>query len=294
MESVEASFLGSIKTFLELIRVRNAALSFVGVYLGALLTAATTSHPTIDTAVFYAALSAALIMGAGNVLNDYYDHEIDRINRPKRPIPSGRITRPDALMLAIAMFLIGLGLAKSISTLCLVIVVGNTIILVLYGLYGKTLLGISNFAVAYLVSSLFLYGAAAAESASPVPEISRLTLIITLVVASFFSTLSREIIKDVEDREGDMKKYSQTIPIHYGVKWAKRIAETSTLTAVIVGFAPLFIAPQTFNTTAYLPFTLLAAAVFAAAHTMHETLTQRMLVLGQAISMLAFYAGALL
>src|SRR5512134_3558310 len=44
------------------------------------------------------ALLAALVTGAGNILNDCFDLRVDRINKPRRPLPSGRITRRAAVV----------------------------------------------------------------------------------------------------------------------------------------------------------------------------------------------------
>ncbi|NMB78739.1 MAG: UbiA family prenyltransferase, partial [Methanomicrobiales archaeon] len=46
-----------------------------------------------------------LVTAAGNVINDYFDVEIDRVNRPDRPIPSGLVTLSAARAFAVILFL---------------------------------------------------------------------------------------------------------------------------------------------------------------------------------------------
>ncbi|HHQ45229.1 MAG TPA: hypothetical protein ENN13_03725, partial [Candidatus Altiarchaeales archaeon] len=98
-------------TMLGLTRPRNMLMAFIGVFTGAVLY--TQDYNLLM--LFAAALSASLILAGGNGMNDYFDFEIDRVNKPERPIPSGRITRSDAMMLSIVFFLSGLGLAKAVN-----------------------------------------------------------------------------------------------------------------------------------------------------------------------------------
>ena len=52
-------------------------------------------------------LAAVLVTGAGNAINDYYDAAIDAVNRPERPIPSGRVSERGAARYAAVLFLAG-------------------------------------------------------------------------------------------------------------------------------------------------------------------------------------------
>src|SRR5512137_2479864 len=74
-------------------------------------------------------LAVFLITGAGNAVNDYFDREIDAINRPNRPVPSGRITPPAALQLSIALFFSGCVLAGVVNEQCLAIAAVNSALL---------------------------------------------------------------------------------------------------------------------------------------------------------------------
>src|SRR5512136_2649802 len=90
------------------------------------------------------------ITAGGNVFNDLRDLEIDRINRPLRPLPSGKVTPRAAGVLAAALFSAGLILTLPAGLPCVVIAVANSLLLILYArsLKGTALWG--NVAVSYL------------------------------------------------------------------------------------------------------------------------------------------------
>ena len=103
-----------------------------------------------------------MITGAGNVVNDYYDREIDAVNRPKRPIPSGRISPKSALNYSLILFAAGCLLAALVNQLCLLVAAFNSAILFFYARNLKTTPLAGNLCVAYLTGSTFLFGGATA------------------------------------------------------------------------------------------------------------------------------------
>ena len=88
-----------IRDLIELSRPLNGLLAFVSVWIGAYMSGGSISIQ----ATFLVATAAVLALSAGNSLNDYCDVEIDRINKPERPIPSGRISRRQALLFSILL-----------------------------------------------------------------------------------------------------------------------------------------------------------------------------------------------
>jgi geranylgeranylglycerol-phosphate geranylgeranyltransferase len=274
-----------------MMRLRNCTMSFLSVILGASLI-----NPalTMDFRIILAAFSAFIVTGAGNIINDYFDYEIDKINRPKRPLPSNRIRRSDALMLSVALFFIGLGIANYINIYCLGLALVNSLILIIYGRYSKTLYLWSNLMVAFLVASIFIYGAFATltgyKAIGQIP-LDRIILLAILATSSFFSTLAREITKDIEDMEGDIKKYSKTIPIRHGPRTAKAWATTFLYLAILIGFTPLLITTPIFNKITYAITILIADAVFLYSLRAHPALSQRIMVAGMMISLIAFFIG---
>jgi geranylgeranylglycerol-phosphate geranylgeranyltransferase len=189
--------------YLTLMRPVNAFMSVIAVIIGGLLVAAT--NPTLLSNTYPLILAMAsvfLITGAGNAINDYLDVESDKVNKPKRPIPAGRITRRKALIFSIIVFAIGILLAFLINWACILIAIVNSILLIIYSysLQDRVLLG--NVVVGYMVGSTFLFGGAA---------FGNLLLPGLLMLLAGLSTVTREIVKDLEDMEGDRKNFMKKI-----------------------------------------------------------------------------------
>jgi len=181
-------------------------------------------------AIWPAALITALVTGAGNVINDWYDHDIDRTNKPRRPLPSGRISRQAAIrfyallcvVVTVASFLV---LPLTVA----VIVVLWQLALYLYAARLKRSFVGGNLLVASITSSAFLAGAllAGRPGASVVP-----------MAIAFVFVFSRELVKGAEDVEGDREAGVRTVAVVLGVERAVMLAVT-----LMVGLALLLPLP---------------------------------------------------
>lgn len=288
-ETGKARLIRSVRVLARIIRLRNALITFFGVLVGATLVDTVEVIP-MNSDVMMAGLAAFLIVGGGNTLNDFFDYEIDKTNRPDRPIPSGMISRSDSLMLSATLFLVGLGLAKSINRYALIIAITNTLILILYAKFSKRLLLISNLSISYLVASIFLFGAVSVSSDIN-GNTGSIHLATVLFACAFLMTFTREIVKDIEDFEGDRRAYSRTLPIVLGISNAKRIAIVFGLTAVVLSLVPLVHSYQTINESIYGIIIGLADVIFVAALTMYAPLSQKVMVLGMLLSLFGFFFG---
>jgi geranylgeranylglycerol-phosphate geranylgeranyltransferase len=175
----------------------------------------------------------ALVTAAGNVINDFFDAEIDAINRPDRPIPSGAVTRTAARGFAVTLFLAGILVSFFTNPLCIGIAVVNSLILIAYGGKLKRTPLLGNITVAYLSASIFLFGGA-------LNGWNGLVHILPLAVITFFAMLSRELVKDAEDVEGDKAGDADTVPIRIGIKKTSYLALISAVLAVAASFIPYF------------------------------------------------------
>ncbi|MFH1788465.1 MAG: UbiA family prenyltransferase [Candidatus Altiarchaeota archaeon] len=285
----ENKTLNIILVILKLVRIRNCLIAFFGVLVGALLVAQNPQYMGAKT--YIAALTAAVITAGGNALNDYFDHTIDKTNKPDRPIPSGKIPRSDALMLAAGLLLIGMGLAKTVNEYCLVIAAANTIILIAYAAYSKKMLFVANLGVSYLVASVFIFGAFSTIDAASTLNLEKIKLASVITVCAFFMTLAREIIKDVEDMDGDRKMYSKTLPLVYGAKKAKNTAILFAVIAILVSTTPIALSFPNLNLRIYGTIVGVADLIFLSALTMFPSLSQRMMIIGMILSLAAFFFG---
>ncbi len=188
-----------MNAWVEILRPANCLMTALAVLVGMLLVVTKLSAAFSLPVVLLAAAAAFLIAGAGNAVNDYVDVEADRVNRPKRPIPSGRLSRGGALNYSIALFAVGIFLAVAIFQFTglwwpAAIAAANSALLVLYAFRLKDSLLIGNIVVSYLVGSSFLFGGAAAGD---------LLLPLLLLLLAALANLGREIAKTLEDLEGD-------------------------------------------------------------------------------------------
>jgi len=175
----------------------------------------------------------ALITAAGNVINDFFDAEIDAINRPDRPIPSGAVSRGDARRFAVTLFLAGILVSFFTNSLCIGIAIFNTLLLIAYAAKLKSTPLIGNIVVAYISASIFLFGGA-------LNGLDGLIRIIPIAAITFFAMLSRELLKDAEDVEGDRAGGADTVPIRIGIKKTSEFALITTVLAVAASFIPYF------------------------------------------------------
>ncbi len=179
------------------------------------------------------------IAGSGMIINDVYDVEIDKINRPERPIPSGSVSLTQAKVL----FFLTLGIGVMISiihSLIFSLGVVNIILAIffgfigwLYSAWGKKQGFIGNIIVSISFSIGLIYGAVLNSLAIPI-------YIYFFFLTSFFLLLSREIIKGCEDIEGDKTKGVKTLAIKLGTKKAIIFSLLFEILAVIFFILPLF------------------------------------------------------
>lgn len=177
-------------------------------------------------------VSVMLINGAGNVINDIMDLEIDRINRPKRPLPSGGLSLAQAWVYTVVLFATGIILAAfiNLSSLFIAAIIALPL-LVGYSLLFKRLALIGNLVVSLMLGMAFIYVGAA---------LGRIPDMLTIAGLAFGFTLIREIVKDLEDMEGDRQEGARTLPLVWGEK--KTLLFT---VALILLFSLLDLLPHT-------------------------------------------------
>lgn len=192
-----------------LLRPLNVAMILVGVALGGVLSGGVGAVQGVAAArLLRAALSAAMIGAAANALNDVFDLEIDRVNRPERPLPSGLVSVGAARGLAGVGTAGGLVLAATLSTTHLTLALGVVGMLLVYNAALKRVALAGNAVVALVIGTALLYGGWAVGPPGP-----------ALIGAAFafLTTLAREIVKDIEDVAGDAAAGARTLPLVLGV-----------------------------------------------------------------------------
>ena len=265
---------------LELTRPVNVIAASVLTFIGAFVAGGVAGEPV---AVLAAVAATGLAVGAGNAINDYFDREIDRINQPERAIPRGAVSPRGALVFSVVLFLGAVALAVTLPRLAIGIATVNLLALVAYTEVFKGLPGVGNALVAYLVGSTFLFGAAAIGG--------RIGPAIVLFVLAAIATLTREIIKDVEDLEGDREEGLETLPIAIGERRALVVA--AVLLVAAVAASPIPYLREEFGVAYLLVVAPADAIMLVAAYESFENPTagQSHLKYGMFLAALAFIVG---
>ncbi len=219
--------------YLRLMRPINCLMMGFAVIVGATLANSNAFVSYLPNLV-YGFLTGFLLTAASMVINDYYDREIDAINEPSRPIPSGLIKPKEALTFAILLTLLGLTASLLTSTNAVAPCFATALIFWLisasYVTVGKQTGLLGNLLVSACVSAPFFYGSLAVAN-----EVKGNIWIFVSMV--FLSNTGREITKGIVDMEGDKARNVKTVAVRHGERTAALAASVLYLLAVM--FTPL-------------------------------------------------------
>jgi geranylgeranylglycerol-phosphate geranylgeranyltransferase len=183
---------------------------------------------------------------AGLYLADYYDKTLDAIQKPHRPIPSGRISSREALIVGASYAIIGLGLTLLLPLINIVLVfIAGTLVLC-YAKYTKAKGLLGNFNRGAMTVITYLFGVFSIDTTSAIP-----VSLLMLSLVFFFHDTNSNIIGAIRDVHGDKTGGYATTPVKYGIRLTLIISVTLTimyllLTAGIISFFPLVLYPTYF------------------------------------------------
>ncbi len=184
----------------------------------------------------WAVALTAVVAGLGNMINDYFDAAIDRVNKPHRPIPSGRLSRRYVREAYAA------GTAAATVLMPFVLPTGLFVfmavwegLLFFYAAKGKRMLLIGNVLVGAVCASAFVVGAAVAGAWSAVAF---------PFCFAFAFVLAREFIKGAEDVEGDRPAGAATLAVRFGTEkageWGSALLFVCVLAAPVPALAEYY------------------------------------------------------
>ena len=221
--------MSKIGGYLRLIRPVNCVMMGFAVIVGAILADSSIgSNSWLGLA--YGFVTGFMLTGAAMIINDYYDRQIDAINEPKRPIPSGVVKPKEALLYAAILTVVGFATASLTSALCFATAVVAWAIFVAYTTVGKRSGLPGNFLVSACVTIPFVYGLAIVAQV-------RLNVLL-LASMAFLSNTGREITKGVTDVMGDKAANVKTLAVRYGEKRAARAAVSFYILAILLSPIP--------------------------------------------------------
>jgi len=209
-----------IRGYIQIIRPLNLGILFVAVFLGGFVSGKISPLQKL----LLACLSATLIGAGGNAINDVFDVEIDKINKPSRPLPQGLLSLPQAIAYSIFLFLLGFFLSVWIHVYAMGIAWLCSCLLFLYSWKLKQTVLWGNLTVAFLGGMAFLYGGLA---------VGNIRTSLWIALFAFLFHWAREIMKDIEDIPGDKALDVHTLPIRYGILTA--IVWITGILVVLIG-----------------------------------------------------------
>ena len=165
-------------------------------------------------------LAALLVAAAGYIINDYYDVKIDAINRPDRLVVGRVLRRRKAMLAHLLLSAAGVGLAGWLHPVLGAVTLGTAFLLWGYSARFKGVALVGNVSIATLTAALVLLPDLQWQLARH-PATS---VVWPYALAAFLLTLVREIVKDVEDMQGDAQHGCHTLPLVWGVASSKWVA----------------------------------------------------------------------
>lgn len=221
------SFGKSSFALMRIARIGNVCMIAAGVFLGAFLVQGA-SFDWYNSSLLKAVAALSLLGAAGYVMNDLLDAQIDQINRPDRPLPSGELNIQTAWIMLVGLTSGAIGFSLTLPLPQQKVFLSILILLVAYNLKLSKWPLVGNLCISVIVAGALLYGALPTEF-NP-----------ALWTGAFFAftcTLAREIVKDVEDITGDQAGGAFTLPVLIGVdasvRWVQAISVLIVLSSVL-------------------------------------------------------------
>lgn len=255
----------------------------LGVLLAALICAGPELLPDYAAEI---ALSMGVVMlftGAGNALNDYFDREVDKVAHPERPIPMGRVSPKSALALSAVLFSLAVVTSGFVNLWSVLMVVTSVVFMVAYETLLKAEGLAGNLVISWLTGALFLFGGA---------SVQRMDVAWTLAALASLATLGREIVKDVQDVDGDRGSRT-TLPMRVGTRKAGIVASAAFAGAIALSPVPYILGQLS---VWYVLVVAIADGMFiycAAIHFSDPRKGQRMAKLAMLVALTAFLLGGI-
>ncbi len=268
---------------LKALRPLNGLMAAIAVLIGIMLAGSLNLAEFIPE-IALAMLSVFIITGAGMIVNDYFDFEIDKINKPKKHRKMMKFSKSSWVSYAIILFSIGISLTFFINALTSAIAIVNSFLLIVYSWKLKKTPLIGSFAVSFLVASTFLFGGAV---------MNNLSVTMFLALLAFLSNTGREITKDIEDIKGDSSANAKTLPLFMGKEVSSWISAAFIVSAILLSPFPFFLNLLNIN---YLYIVIAADIIFSFSCFMifiSPEKAQKLMKIAMIVSLAAFIAGAI-
>jgi len=227
------------KDAIEIARPINCLMGALTVVIGLLNTRLDVPLEKFTVNIILGVLTYIFLAASTNIINDIYDIEIDKINRPERPIPRGSISLKQAKELFFLYLIIAIILSL-LNTLIISLTLVNLILVSFFGFigwvyakWGKRSGFLGNIIVGISYSIGLVYGGYLNGPIIP-------PYILYFFLTAFSLLVAREIVKGCEDIEGDKNQGVKTLAIKIGIKASRNISVLFALFAILFFILPVF------------------------------------------------------
>ncbi|BDC19666.1 UbiA family prenyltransferase [Acidianus sp. HS-5] len=271
--------------YLKLVRIHNVIGAAIGDFTGYVVSSAWNFN---FEKLIISLIVVSLVAAGGYAINDVYDVEIDKINKPDRPLPSGKISIKNAVILSYSTMVIGSGIAFVLGIFQGLLAILTSVALLYYAKSLKKQGLPGNMIVATTTALSIFYGGIAYF------EGNWLVRVIIPTAYSFLLTLGRELVKGIEDYEGDKKYGVKTLATTKGIKFTWSTSRIILILMLIISPLPMLLGFNIIYGILLVPF-----AFFTLRAILAETSTKgggdaRGFLKGSAfIGMIAFILGSL-
>ncbi len=215
-----------IKAIYSITRPVNIIITILSVFVAGVIAL---NNNFIPIELFWSAVAEAFAFSAGNIINDIFDLEIDRINRPDRVLPGKKLKISEAYSLYVVCLIASVIISFMVNLYVFLIIIFTNILLYLYSYIIKKIVVASNLTVALIFASPFLLGAL---------TVGNINGGIIPFVFAFLIHFSREIVKDMEDISGDLSQNYGSIPLKFGFANAVKLVIYITAILILFTFYP--------------------------------------------------------
>ena len=292
--------MGKIRAVWELMRLEHGVMLFLGILIGSIIALEGEALPHLDK-LFLTFFTALFLEASTFALNDYFDLDIDKKNkRDDRPLVRGDLQPRTAVILFGIFFPLGIICSYFVNLTCFIIALITALLAILYDSHMKKIKLVGNFYIAYVMAIPFVFGGAAVLTGNTL-TLSITPSIFIVALIAFLAGSGREIMKDVQDYEGDKEKGVRSFPKYIGKRKSNIIAGFFYILAVALSFFPFLQENTIFHFNYVYLYIVLICDMMLLSTAMHLIfkkkpyfkLYRKISLFGIFIGLMAFLLGAL-
>ncbi len=279
----------NLKASISIIRPVNCAMIGFAVIVGYFVSKPSSLSP-LGIAMGF--VTGFAICAFSMVVNDYYDIEVDRVNQPTRPLPSGQVSKGGAVGIAVVMLVVGFAATAVLVNVGAVLIVALYSLLAwLYDFRAKKYGLAGNLVVASSLAIPFIYGGVI--SGGQVLD----SLLLFMASTSFLAGVGREVVKAMADVPGDQKRGVRSYASVHGLRSAAALGAVFFLLAVVTSVLPLLLISVSvfYKVGVVLPdaaFVYLAYRIVTHADVKGALSVKKTALMGMLLGLVVFIGGA--